>query len=658
MWDLHAEPRRSSISHRPEIDGLRAIAVLAVFCFHSTLIPLPGGFVGVDVFFVISGYLIGRQVVEAVRAKTFSMLDFYERRARRLAAPLLLVVCTTYVASLCLLMPDDLLRLSRSVIATLFLAANFHFFGTIDYFNADDFLVPLLHLWSLAVEEQFYLAFPLLVIVCVKIGTMRPLLAIGLASLAVCIYVTGRDQAAAFFLPQYRMWELLCGLCVFLAEERWEPTREMREAISAAGLLMIGTATLAFDAYTPFPGIAATLPCIGTSLVIYANHRTQTTAGAVLAKRPLVGLGRISYALYLWHWPAIVLVQYYLDRKITPTESLLILIVCIGLSLLTLQLVEGPIRRKRTRYFRGEMIVGTACMSAILALAVLPAIWTSGLPWRVPNASVAYAQGRYDWTDEQTRCVDRAPAAIRARDICTFGSGPKVLLWGDSHATAVLPALKAAAAELGYSVTFVGTNGCPPLVGLETEKGNCLLTNRAVTERLLEEKFAYVFVAANWASYGSDNVVTQGEERLSITDTALPRSLRSSLEHISSGGSSPVLVGQTPSYKVDVPAHLAKVHFLSKLDRLLTYRREAGSPSPDPQYLRAIAHEGGLRVIWPRDHLCGDAGPCKLAERGRSLYKDGGHLSAFGSMSVLSAPLRELLAVDKSRRGRYSPRDQ
>ena len=631
-------------NYRPDIDGLRAVAVLFVFCFHSTLLLLPGGFIGVDVFFVISGYLIGRQVIEAAREGRFSFVDFYERRARRLAVPFLIVVGSTYLAALFLLMPNDLMRLSRSIVAAVCFYANIHFYKAIDYFNSDDFLMPLLHLWSLAVEEQFYFVFPLLVVACLRLRSLlRPLIAIAVVSFLACIYATDHNRLAAFYLPHYRMWELLLGVTTYLVQGRATQSTRLFNAVALLGFGLVVVAGLTFGSHTAFPGAAAVLPCAGTALIIWANGGySRTLVGAFLSTTPLVALGKLSYSFYLWHWPVIVFTQYYLDRKITPFELAILLVVCLGLSAAT-WFVEDPVRRRRISLFRGETIAASLCASTLLALVALPAIRSAGFPARLPEDARHFAKGASDWTVDQSKCVDRTPDQIAANDTCIFGVGSTVLLWGDSHATAVLPGAKDASLSLHVSLRFIGTNGCPPLLGLEAEKDRCKKINDAVQALVGARLFVAVLIAANWASYGTDNIVGVAGRRLSIEDKELPASLRLTLETISRSGAVPVLIGQTPSYTVDVPAHLAKRSFILPLDSFLGFQRSPGAPRLDPPYLIETVRATGTIAVWPREILCHQRTACRISIGSHSLYRDGGHLAASGSVKILAQPLRELL---------------
>ncbi len=634
-------------SYRPDIDGLRAIAVVAVFLFHADAIATAqGGFVGVDVFFVISGFLIGRMVDQQVVAGEFSFLNFYERRARRLAGPLLIVLFGSYVAGYFLLMPIDLDNLADSIIASLFLFANHHFYEELDYFNSDVNLKPLLHLWTLSVEEQFYLIFPLLVFYSKRaVGNRLPaFLAGGLSFLAVVIIVRIDEQAAFYLLP-CRAWELLLGYFVYLVGSRGPRlSSKALDGLAILGLVMVGWSIMTFDDGLRFPGETALVPCLGAALLIYVNSFRMTMVGHILAFSPLVLIGKLSYSIYLFHWPVIVFSQYYLDRTLNSTETGIVFFSVFVMSYLSFKFVEKPMRQRTFQIVPSETIVASIIISVIIAITVYPATRNGGYSDRLPPESVRFSTARNDWSADQFACVDRTPEKIITGDVCQFNMesrGPSVLLWGDSHATVLLPLLQKIALEDRFKLVFVGTNGCPPLMDVETEKGYCKDTNSAVANMIKERQFDVVAIAANWQSYGGSNIAFVNGRRMKRNDIELENSLDRTSLVTQLANARLLVVGQVPTYDIDIPNYLTKQSFLASIDSLTGYNRSRPKPHLDPKYLiNAVANIAPDGKLGPSQILCNPT--CRISDELTSLYKDGGHLSLNGSRVLYEAMVLEL----------------
>lgn len=302
--------------YRPDIDGLRAIAVLAVVLHHLSAPLLPGGYVGVDVFFVISGYLITSIISREMAEGRFSFASFYERRARRIFPALFAVLAATLVASYALLLPSDMMSTLRAALGTVFFGSNIVFWREMKegYFAATDLaLNPLLHTWSLSVEEQFYVFFPVLLLLCYRFTRQQVvpvLLFSAMVSLVGAALLVSSKSVAVFFLSPFRAWELLAGSLLALHTVPPLRSRMLRELIAAAGLLAIVVACFVYDGGTTFPGLAALAPVLGTAALIHAGASGPSLAARLLQLPPMVWVGLISYSLYLWHWPLIVLTRY------------------------------------------------------------------------------------------------------------------------------------------------------------------------------------------------------------------------------------------------------------------------------------------------------------------------------------------------------------
>lgn len=361
------------MTYRPEIDGLRAVAVLSVLFFHAFPAWLPGGFVGVDIFFVISGYLITSILLKEMSAGKFSFLRFYERRARRILPPLLPVLLFTIAIGVILLSSSQFADFVKSLKANALFASNWYFLKSISYFDSPGVTTPLLHTWSLSIEEQFYFVFPALLLMATKLSrrAVIPMTAVLLiASFLLAEQLIAKNKLdAAFYNSAARFWELLVGGSLAAAGQM-RLSRRMATLLEVAGLAMICFAILTYDQQTRFPGASALVPTLGAALLIATGGRGAVAR--VLASRPMTAIGLISYALYLWHWPLLVAVHL-----ITPTPEPLAMIGVVAASLilawLSYVLIERPVRTKRALASRRSVlaVAGLAVLGAFLLSVVL-----------------------------------------------------------------------------------------------------------------------------------------------------------------------------------------------------------------------------------------------------------------------------------------------
>ncbi|OOO51949.1 hypothetical protein BS630_06080 [Rhizobium laguerreae] len=636
----------TSPAHRPDIDGLRAIAVLAVVLYHAGVHSVGGGFVGVDVFFVVSGFLITTSILRRLERAGFSTLDFFDRRARRLAGAYLIVIACTWLLSFVLMMPEDYRAFVESIQASAYFAANHHFYERLGYFDTAHITKPLLHLWSLAVEEQFYIGIAALF----SIATFRTrtkklsMLVIFGASLIASAVVVHMSREMAFFWLPFRAWELACGVAIgFYLHGRPAPSSM---ALSGGGLVALVVLLLCIIFYREsflFPGLSALPPVLAAGVIIIAGSNHASRISQVLNWSPLTAIGRRSYGIYLIHWPLIVLLTYYLDRLLHPPEVLAVMLVTLALSELSWRLVEEPIRTRPSAFFRHETLAATVvALVGIISLTTLPFS-------RVPLVSAVrpeaaeLARGRSDWSSNQIECVDRTISQIQSGDFCRLGKidGRKALLWGDSHASAILPVAESLANKFALELHVLTHNGCPPMLKLETDKVFCRSTNDTIAELLEKERYEVVIMAANWQSYGTSNIVSIGGQALNARMDEMREALRQTLAAIRSSGATPLLVGQVPTYDVDVPAFLGRAAYYEPVDAVLGYHRQLPAPHLDPPYVNEVVASEKPRVIRPSESLCSSA-RCEVSQDGRSMYKDGGHLSRFGS-NVLREPMSEAL---------------
>jgi peptidoglycan/LPS O-acetylase OafA/YrhL len=422
--------------YRPEIDGLRAVAVLAVLLFHLGISGFGGGFVGVDVFFVISGFLITRILFAEISAGSFRFANFYERRVRRIVPSQLAALVLTAIGAFLLFSPEDFLKFSDALMATLLFVSNIYFWREIGYFTADVDVKPLLHMWSLSVEEQFYLLWPLLLLALMtrKWRGWLPLMGILLAgaSLAAAIIWAGKDPNAAFYLLPFRVFEFAIGGAMVWGLRYRPSNRWFNEILFLLGLVLIGYAVAYYSITTPFPSYFALVPCIGAALIIYAG--AAPLSRFLLSNRLMVYLGLISYQIYLIHWPLIVFFKYRAFAPMTALDQIIITAVTLALSVLIYHGIDRPCRplshAHGARAFRVE--IGCAVIAVMMAVFALSIRLDYGWTWRLNEKYRALVNSPGDFHRTQY-----GGAEVAAKTILTMGDAsapPAFIMFGDSFA--------------------------------------------------------------------------------------------------------------------------------------------------------------------------------------------------------------------------------
>jgi peptidoglycan/LPS O-acetylase OafA/YrhL len=603
------------LKYRPEVDGLRAVAVMCVVFFHVGFAWMPGGFVGVDVFFVISGYLITRMIMTDIGTGSFSYATFYGRRVRRLGPAFLATVFLTLAASAVLFTPQDLARLGKEALSVAVGIANGYYWQHSGYFEAGASVRPLLHTWSLAVEEQYYLFWPaLLVLTSKRLGPRALFVCLALLALASLLsseYFVVKNRDAVFFLTPFRIWEFFVGGLIF-----WCPNWSIRnklggDVLTAGGLAMIVYSAATYKSTQVFPGFSALLPCVGAMFVILANQTQFTT---LLLRNPVaVGIGRISYSLYLIHWPVIVLFTYYKFYFI-PSLPDRISMVAAALALATAMyfFIEKPFRHRRG--MTGGLSApafGLVCAISTIGIMFSAAdMWaTIGWQWRVPNAMPPAIAGY---------------GACAGNDHCVVGAknGTSVLVIGDSHARHLVAGLDKFGQANGIVFSVYTAPSClitPYGLGLRTAfQDECKKLERAFSAELAKSANIAVVMAQRWRLYDDfpkvqDDVAAflkknQGHPILLVGQ--VPQPLR------------PVsLCGQVPPYIFD--RKLCSIFETDKVANAMAVR-----------FANVVAAAPNAVFANPSDGLC-NSGGCEATEDGLSNYADGHHLSVTGSTRVV-----------------------
>jgi peptidoglycan/LPS O-acetylase OafA/YrhL len=647
--------------YRPDIDGLRALAVLPVVFYHYGIPGFGGGFVGVDIFFVISGFLITSLIHAEMGEDRFSILRFYERRIRRIFPAIFALLAAVTVLALVLLFPRDLLQYARSLIATTLFASNIEFWQRAGYFDTAADLKPLLHTWSLAVEEQFYLVWPAILFASRRAGP-RVLIPIIGGILLLSLFESAREVAkaptAAFYLLPSRMWELMLGAVLAVGRFPAPENPWTGNAIAGLGLALIGWGVCSYGPDTPFPGLAAIPPCIGAALLIYSGENRALFATRVLSVGPLVFVGLISYSLYLWHWPLYVFAKYYASAPLGRVETAALILLSGLLAWLSYRFVEQPFR-KRKDLFNGRRLFALAGAAMAIALLIGGALVAGkGLPQRYPADVRLLLAGATDREHRRGHCFNLSPEQVREGRLCRIGDPTAKIdfvFWGDSHADALLPAVEEAAKARHRAGLFASRSACPPLVGVEradVASGHCRAFNDEVMKAIAGKNIAEVVIAARWArdaegtGYGDETQATafladeQSRERSLVENKAVfTRGLERTVDTLVRAGKKVVIVGPVPEVSRYVPEALAKVKYFGLKDDVRPTLGEFRNRQAFVlQSLAQIAKAYSVAILYLDRALCA-GGRCAVEAEGRSLYVDTNHLSAFGARRL--APLFE-----------------
>lgn len=534
--------------YRKEIDGLRALAVIPVIFFHAGIQAFSGGFVGVDVFFVISGYLITSIILAEMQKGTFSVINFYERRARRILPALFFVMFACLPFAWFWLLPEDMKNFSQSLVAVSVFSSNILFYLTTGYFLPAAELKPLLHTWSLAVEEQYYVLFPLLLMFTWKLGkrwVITILIALAVISLAAAEWLSSTNVAFNFFLLPTRAWELLIGVfaAFFLFNKKTdEGYLEKQSAfLSLLGLALLTYSIFNFSGDTPFPSIYSLVPTTGTALIIlFASPKN--IVGQLLGNKILVGIGLISYSAYLWHQPLFAFAKH--KSLEDPSKGLLFLlaIISLGLAYLTWKFIETPFRSKQ-RYNRTQIFSMSALGTLFFIVCGFAGQFSNGFDYRlsVMQKKIA-AYSKYDGAKiyrSGTCFLSASDTHIKFSKECSQVPDNKkmLLIWGDSYAAAMSSGLR----KLDSNVVQYTMASCPPIID-DIFGENCSDINRFVIKEIERLRPNHVYLHANWHTYKSIK---------SLKNTiALIRQV--------STNSNILLIGSVPQWKPTLPVFLNK----------------------------------------------------------------------------------------------------
>lgn len=652
----------------PGVDGLRAIAVVLVLLFHAGFSTISGGFVGVDVFFVISGFLITRLISDEYSATGgFDFGRFYYRRARRLFPAMFATIAITMVVAILLFTPQHLRRFGGEVVYAIFSLSNFFFLSESGYFNTASDFKPLLHTWSLSVEEQFYLVWPATLILCFKLGrkpmAIAAIVALFVVSLALNFsFSDGKsfltapfgkaitewlsDGAATiyFFTPMRAFEFCIGGALVFFPKapiNKW-----LQEALLLAGLSLIGYAAFAFDETTLFPSYNALVPCIGTALAIYASQAAPLS-GSVLRSRPVVFIGLISYSVYLVHWPIIVFTKYWLMRDLTLTDKASLCAASFIVGYALYKLIETPLRHGSRSDRKAQF--GLACaMLAMLTLLPASTIWSSnGWEWRVNMPP----QIKEQLADSKQFHIDQYGGAGYTSQGWVYPKAPHnadIVLIGDSHAKHYAKGLDEVIAKTQKKNMYISSVSCFFLPGMtrrtpgfdwDTLCQDAL--NKAIAVVKASPKDSIVVVSHSWSGQLSKAGILGQKEPYAPGDSEEGyRFIASKLGDLSKAvdGRKVIVIGNVPpSQSEDISGCYSRPSFFAFDCEALASTNQASLKTSQGNAIlkEAVAKIPNVMFLDPEDALC-ENGVCHAIKDGVVLYSDSSHLSKAGSVEVIT----------------------
>lgn len=618
------------MNFRPDIQGLRALAVLGVFLFHLDIAAVSGGYVGVDIFFVISGYLITGILVRDMQAGRFSFAEFYVRRMKRILPAVQLVGLVTLVAGWLLLLPTSLLSLAKSLIATSLFASNIYFwYETGGYFSPDSHELPMLHFWSLSVEEQFYLLWPLTLLLLCRLRTGRKAFLVASAiacSFMLAQWAIGFKATAAYFLLPTRAGEFLLGaLLVFIPERRLHSNLLVTQSAALVGIALLLGSNILLDEYSRFPGINAFWPCLGAALLIESSRQRATMVSRVLATRPLVFVGTISYSLYLWHWPPIAFLHYF-GVPLAPWIKSTIFFGVFLLAYLSWRYVEETLRYVDWRMPRP--VLAFACVPLVLQLGIL--------------AAVGHTQANFPGLGEVASVPGNCPEQLPADaypDKCRLGDPhavPSFVLWGDSYAGTLSPAIHERARSSGDSGYLFALSMCPSITSVIWDEPRmtgqfsqkCARYNDQILDFVLATPSVQTVVLTSnyfWYLTGKNEF---GRPILAATDRRydVPAEFRIMLDRLSAAGKHIVIVMPHPSDKAQFNFALRHAFVVGRTAALTIPR-----PIPVKDGITTMVEHLPPRYqvdrIYPDALMC-DVQKCRVFDADGALFlSDGAHLT-------------------------------
>lgn len=586
-----------------------------------------------DIFFVISGYLITNLILKDIDKDRFHFVDFLERRIRRIIPALTTVVLATFVAGWYLFLPLDFHELGESVTAQALVHSNIHFWFHSGYFDQNATLRPLLHTWSLAVEEQFYFLFPFVLLLVHRISRKLVLPFIGLlfgASFILSVYCSYRHPSANFYLLPTRAWELLVGSILASYSPRVPMTTLQREVLGWGGLAALGWAVFGFNSETRFPGFYALVPCLGAALIIASNRVTTNTVGKLLSVRPMVFIGLISYSLYLWHWPILVFPKYVLQGHLSQTQRFLSIAVIFVIAALSWKFIETPFRTRSLLKKKSFVLAAAALVTIFFALLGVFVAQNNGLPSRIPPQALRFTRDpKLSFGFHQTTLREVLDGKLTELGTIDKSTPIDLLVWGDSHASALAPVFESICKTHSMRGQIARHAATAPAVGYESRNPqslceDSLLYSEAIIEHVRRNAIKNVVLVARWDFYIEAD---QGTSRLR-------NGLLSTITEMERLGTQLWIVRQVPQYDFNVPNALANAIWhkssieklgLDQNDHLRNHKKQ------DSLFNGLTDNFARVTILDPTPLFTQNGGRCLVYHQNECLYFDADHLSPSGA---------------------------
>jgi len=674
------------MKYRKEIDGLRAVAVIPVILFHAGFEHFSGGFVGVDVFFVISGYLITTIILSEKEKGTFSLVNFYERRSRRIIPALFLVMLVSTIFSWFWLSPSHMKDFSESLVAVSLFSSNILFWKETGYWGVENELKPLLHTWSLAVEEQYYVLFPLFLMLMWRFRKrwiLSSFFIIALGSLSLSHWAAFNAPTANFFLLSTRGWELAIGAGIafhFLYRKQVMRSllshKVVDELLSWIGLAMIAYAVFVYDENTPFPSLYALVPTIGTALLIIFSSK-ETSSGRVLGSRAFVSIGLISYSAYLWHQPIFVFSRHRSLIEPSPLVFSILSILSLILAYISWKYIEAPFR-KRGIFTRKQIFSVTAIGSVAFIVFGLIGHYSEGYKFRIDRNLANIVNHAKKTSSSNKLCVKNIDSTQQNDMYCVLVPNQEKLafLYGDSHAKALMFEAQKAFSKTDYGLLFSSTSACPPVKNVyradNPDKKACYEQSAKVYEDIVSNPLVeYVILSARW-TLGMEGVRFDNKEggvehgrkpQLDIVENGqyllhddyshrelIAKAYINSIQYLLDRGKKVILIYPVPEAGWNVPDYMSRFYWVNpdsvfdESTASTSHKVFRGRNKNTIDALDELGSNENLYRIFPEKILCDSILPerCVTHMDSTILYRDDDHLSDAGAKLVIEQVLKKL----------------
>jgi peptidoglycan/LPS O-acetylase OafA/YrhL len=671
------------IKYRSDIDGLRALAVLSVLFYHLDFSLFSGGFSGVDVFFVISGYLITSIIAKELDTGQFSFSAFYERRIRRILPAYFFLLISTTLASFLIYTPETMVQYGRAMRYTLVFISNLLFAREVNYFDTSFNNSPLLHTWTLSVEEQFYLIWPVILVLSWKYLSRRkfsPLLIFLLISSFIASEILLFTlPKLSFYMLYSRAWEFGAGALLALSIFPRIHSKKSLELFSFLGFILLCVSFMGLDDTTRFPGFYATFSVAGTALIIFTGQGHHTSyVHRFLSCKPFVSIGLISYSLYLWHWPIITYTKYYLSRNLLLYESFFIILASIFIATLSYKYIEKPLRKTKNSVGNTKkkpskkifIFVAVIIISFVKLATTIEK--TGGFPWRFPEIQQT---DLYSVNPLRKHChISQSETTPENKETCSRNYGnKKAIIWGDSHADHYSLALDDWARKENITLRQITKSACVPLAGdfdiylLKENKHyekytSCRAFNENILHLIDNDAIDIVVIAGRWSGYLPEDTElglylldgTRATPSQANTEAIFKENFSQMVNQLVRKQKEVILLGQVPLFTQnpaecfykDITPIRKYLQSASDTDSHCDVTRVVAEREVEKanSFFRQLAKQDGVQFFDPLDQIC-DENTCSALQKGKILYRDRNHLNNAGSV-FLKKSLAEKIAVN------------